>query len=117
MSLWTDALDSDHLADSLHTFLFEKCHVEPTWTPERFIVDQVAAIKHTVKNEGRVVCGLSGGVDSSVAAALVYRAVGDRLVTIFVDHGLLRHGEADEVIEAFSSRFGSNFIHVDVSER
>lgn len=101
----------------LERFLTQDCALEPNWTVERFISDQVEAIRQAVGEEGAVVCGLSGGVDSSVAAALVYRAVGDRLHTIFVNNGLMRAEEPERVDAAFRDRFGPNFRHVDASAR
>src|SRR5690606_38758562 len=92
------------------SFVGEVCGCSPTWTVENFIEASVAEIKEKV-GAGRVVCALSGGVDSSVTTALVYRAVGDQLTTIFVDHGFLRLGEAEQVIETFRGRFGQGFIH------
>lgn len=101
----------------LRSFLTETCGIQPTWTSERFIEEQIEQIRETVGSTGRVVCGLSGGVDSSVAATLVHRALGDRLFTIFVDHGLMRKGEPEQVIEIFGERFGSGFVYVDAKER
>src|SRR5205085_834156 len=84
----------------LETFLGQICGCERTWSPASIIDEQVAAIRAQV-GEGRVICGLSGGVDSSVAALLVHRAVGDQLTCVFVDHGLMRHNEGEQVIAAF----------------
>jgi len=97
-------------------FLFEICRCEPSWTMGSFIESAVEQIRAQV-GTGRVVCALSGGVDSSVAAALVYKAIGDQLTTIFVDHGFLRKGEAEQVASTFRGRFGESFIHVDARER
>lgn len=101
----------------LQDFMIRECRLEPDWTVDRFIADQVEAIRRAVGDRGAVVCGLSGGVDSSVAAALVYKALGDRLHTIFVNNGLMRKGEPDRVDAAFRDRFGPNFRHVDASAR
>src|SRR5690625_569052 len=101
----------------IRNFIFGIAACEPTWTMENFAAEQVRAIRATVGKTGEVVCGLSGGVDSTVAAALVYRALGERLHTIFVDHGLMRKGEPEEVQEIFSSRFGNNFKAIDARER
>ena len=80
--------------DLLRNFALDICDCRPDWTPANFIQEAVARIQAQVGEDGHVVCGLSGGVDSSVAVTLLQRAVGDRLTCIFVDHGLLRQGEA-----------------------
>lgn len=86
--------------DAIQKFLFETCRCRPTWTMENYAEEAVAHIRRQI-GDGRAVVGLSGGVDSAVAAALVHRAAGKRLTPILVDHGLLRHGEADQVASAF----------------
>ncbi|RME58531.1 MAG: glutamine-hydrolyzing GMP synthase, partial [Caldilineae bacterium] len=86
------------------------------WTPGNFIQESVSAIREQVGPEGYVVCGLSGGVDSAVAASLVHQAIGDRLTCIFVDHGLLRAGEAEQVVETFQRHQGMRLVAVDASE-
>ena len=100
----------------LRNFLVEVCGCRADWTPEHFIDSAVRQVRETV-GEGRVLLGLSGGVDSSVAAALIHRAIGDRLTPVFVDTGLLRLGEADLVKEVFGRAFGMNLVFVDASER
>jgi GMP synthase (glutamine-hydrolysing) len=100
----------------LHNFLFEICGCLPDWTPGHFIDGEVARIRALVGDRSRVICGLSGGVDSSVAAVLVHRAVGDRLTCIFVDHGLLRLHERDQVERTFRSYYGIDLRVVDASE-
>ena len=100
----------------LKRFLYEGCGARPTWTHHSIIELQVDAIRSQVGSE-RVVCGLSGGVDSSVAAALVHEAVGDQLTCIFVDHGLLRQGEAEQVEETFRNHFHIDLIHVKAADR
>ena len=102
--------------DILKNFLFEICECSSTWTMISIIEQQIKKIKDEVK-EGRVICGLSGGVDSSVAAVLVNKAVGDKLTCIFVDHGLLRKGEAKKVTETFRENFKINLIHKNASDR
>lgn len=99
----------------LETFL-NGLEVPRTWTPEAIIDAQVAAIRQRVGN-ARVICGLSGGVDSSVAAALVQRAIGDQLDCVFVDHGLLRAGEAEQVERDFVAATGINLTVVDASQQ
>ncbi|HLF61737.1 MAG TPA: glutamine-hydrolyzing GMP synthase [Acidimicrobiia bacterium] len=103
-------------SEILKRFLFDVCHASPTWTSHSIIESQVAAIKSQVGGE-RVVCGLSGGVDSAVAAALVHSALGDQLTCIFVDHGLLRLGEAEQVERTFRSHFAVDLVHVKAEDR
>jgi GMP synthase (glutamine-hydrolysing) len=100
----------------LKQFLTQACGARPTWTHVGIIEQSVTAIKAEV-GEHRVICGLSGGVDSSVAAALVHKAIGDQLVCVFVDHGLLRQGEAEQVEETFRSTFRTNLVHVKAEDR
>jgi GMP synthase (glutamine-hydrolysing) len=100
----------------LKKFLYDACGVAPEWTSHSIIEQQIAAIKAQV-GTGRVICGLSGGVDSAVAAALVHAAVGDQLTCIFVDHGLLRFGEAEQVEQTFRSNFDVDLVHVKAADR
>ena len=100
----------------LENFLLRGAKLEPTWTSENVVEDLVSSVRETV-GEARVICGLSGGVDSSVAAALVQRAVGDQLTCVFVDHGLLREGEAQQVEEDFVAATGVDLVVVDAQER
>ena len=97
-------------------FLFDTCKAEGTWTAGAFIEDEVARIGETV-GEARVICGLSGGVDSAVAAALVHRAIGDQLTCIFVDTGLLRMHEREQVERMFGQHMQMKLITVDASDR
>jgi GMP synthase (glutamine-hydrolysing) len=100
----------------LRNFLERECGCQPTWTMSAFAEQAVAEIRATV-GSGRVICGLSGGVDSAVVAALIHRAIGDQLTCIFVDHGLLRQGEAETVRETFAGRYHVPLVAVDASER
>jgi len=102
--------------DILSNFLFDICGCSPTWTMVSIIESETEKIAGTV-GRGKVICGLSGGVDSSVAALLVHRAVGERLTCIFVDHGLLRKDEARQVTETFRENFRINLIHIDAGDR
>jgi GMP synthase (glutamine-hydrolysing) len=101
--------------DLLRNFLVEVCHCRADWTAEHFIDSAVRQIRETV-GDGRVLLGLSGGVDSSVAAALIHRAIGDRLTPVFVDNGLLRLGEAELVRDVFGRAFGMHLVFVDASD-
>ena len=100
----------------ISNFLFGVCKAEPTWTPGAFIDEEIARIRKTV-GKSRVICGLSGGVDSSVAAALVHRAIGDQLTCIFVDTGLLRLHEREQVERTFGAHMGLELITVDAEQR
>lgn len=99
----------------LSNFVHEVCGCAGDWTAANFIEEQVAAIREQV-GDGRVVLGLSGGVDSAVAAALIHKAIGEQLSCIFVDHGLLRQGEAVQVIETFQQEQGMHLIAVNAVE-
>jgi GMP synthase (glutamine-hydrolysing) len=100
----------------LERFLYDIAGLEPTWTPSNIIDDQVAAIRAQVGDK-EVICGLSGGVDSAVAAALVHKAIGDQLTCVFVDHGLLRAGEAEQVEKDYVASTGVRLVVVDAEER
>nr|WP_087943723.1 glutamine-hydrolyzing GMP synthase [Desulfofarcimen acetoxidans] len=102
--------------DILKNFLYNICGCHASWTMESFLETEVAEVHKTVGNR-QVLCALSGGVDSSVAAVLVHRAIGDQLTCVFVDHGLLRKGEAEQVISTFRDKFHINLIAVDAEER
>ena len=100
----------------LHTFLRDICGCAGDWTMEAYAQTAVRNIREAVGETGTVLLALSGGVDSSVAAALIYKAIGDRLTCVYVDHGFMRKGESEQVAEVFSKTFPVRFIPVDASE-
>lgn len=100
----------------LANFVKRICGCRGDWTPGHFIQETVARIRDQIGPDGHVICGLSGGVDSAVAATLVHRAIGDRLTCVFVDHGLLRQGEAEQVIDTFRQHQGMRLVAVDAKE-
>ncbi|HVK21080.1 MAG TPA: glutamine-hydrolyzing GMP synthase [Actinokineospora sp.] len=107
---------SPHGQEVLRRFLHDVAGVRPQWTTSSIVDEQVARIKAQV-GDGKAICGLSGGVDSAVAAALVHRAIGDRLTCVFVDHGLLRAGERTQVERDYVSATGVRLITVDARDR
>ncbi|MEU4764768.1 glutamine-hydrolyzing GMP synthase [Actinosynnema sp. NPDC023794] len=107
---------SPHGQEVLRRFLHEIAGIRPQWTTSSIVDEQVALIREQV-GDGKAICGLSGGVDSAVAAALVQRAIGDRLTCVFVDHGLLRAGERAQVERDFVAATGVNLVTVDARER
>jgi GMP synthase (glutamine-hydrolysing) len=111
-----EVVHTPHGQEILKNFLYEVADVPPTWTPAAVIEEQVERIRAIVGAE-RVLCALSGGVDSAVAALLVHKAVGDQLTCVFVDHGLLRENEAEQVVETFSGHFRVPLVHVQAQER
>jgi GMP synthase (glutamine-hydrolysing) len=100
----------------LTTFLRDICGCDMAWSAASIVEEQIARIRSQV-GTGKVICGLSGGVDSSVAAVLVHRAIGDQLTCVFVDHGLMRKNEGEQVISAFRDEFGIPLVAVDAEER
>ena len=98
----------------IHRFVLDIAAAKPSWTMPNYIDEAVAKIRQQVGSD-EVILGLSGGVDSSVAAALIHRAIGDQLTCVFVDHGLLRYKEAEMVMDMFARNLGVNVIHVDAS--
>lgn len=101
----------------LRNFLYAICGCERNWTIKSFVREKIEEVKRTVGSDGRVVCGLSGGIDSSTTALLVNQAIGDRLTCIFVDNGLLREGEQEEVLNTFEQHLHLNMVFVDAKER
>jgi GMP synthase (glutamine-hydrolysing) len=104
-------------SDIIASFLFDVARFEPTWTPGAFTEEAIAAVRARVAEGDHVLCGLSGGVDSSVAAVLCHKALGNRLTCIFVDNGLLRRDEAEQVVMTFRESFHLNLLAVDARER
>ncbi len=98
----------------LRNFLYDICKCKPTWEMSSFIDQSIASIRERVKDK-KVICALSGGVDSSIAALLVHRAIGDNLTCILVDNGLLRKGEAEKIINTFERNFHIKLVHVNAS--
>jgi GMP synthase (glutamine-hydrolysing) len=111
-----EVLHSEHGQRVLEHFLWEIAGCRPTWTMVNIVDEQVERIRAQI-GDGRAICGLSGGVDSAVAAAVVQRAIGDRLTCVFVDHGLLRKGEAEQVERDFVASTGVNLHVVDAEKR
>jgi GMP synthase (glutamine-hydrolysing) len=103
-------------SDIIANFLFAICRAEPSWTAGTFIDEEVSRIRARV-GSAKAICGLSGGVDSTVAAVLVHRAIGDQLTCIFVDHGLLRLHEREQVERTFRTHLGINLVTVDAADR
>ncbi|GIN88477.1 GMP synthase [glutamine-hydrolyzing] [Heyndrickxia sporothermodurans] len=107
---------SEYGNDILKNFVFDVCDCSANWSMENFIEIEMEKIRQTVGDK-KVLCALSGGVDSSVVAVLIHKAIGDQLTCIFVDHGLLRKGEAEGVMKTFSDGFNMNVIKVDAKDR
>jgi GMP synthase (glutamine-hydrolysing) len=112
-----EVLHTEHGQQVLEHFLHDIAGCRPTWTMVNIVEEQVGRIREQIGTDGRAICGLSGGVDSAVAAAIVQRAIGDRLTCVFVDHGLLRKGEADQVERDFVAATGVSLHVVDAEKR
>ncbi len=108
--------DVDGIAASLKDFVFETCKAEANWNMANFVHDQIELVKKQVGDK-KVLLALSGGVDSSVVAALLLKAIGDNLICVHVNHGLMRKGESESVVEVFKNQLNANLVYVDATER
>ena len=114
LSAWPE--DEAALKQTLSEFVFSRCGAEKNWNMDNFIADQVELIRRQVGDK-KVLLALSGGVDSSVVAALLLKAIGNQLTCVHVNHGLMRKGESEQVVEVFQKQLGANLIYVDATER
>ena len=111
---FTDNIEA--IKEAVKGFVFDTCKAEANWNMTNFVADQVELIRRQVGNR-KVLLALSGGVDSSVVAALLLKAIGDNLVCVHVKHGLMRKGESENVVEVFSNQLCANLVYVDATER
>lgn len=111
-----EVVHTPHGMQVLKNFLYDIADAPPAWTPAAVIEEQVERIRAQVGSE-RILCGLSGGVDSAVAALLVYKAVGDQLTCVFVDHGMMRKDEAEQVVQTFGEHYHVPLVHVQAQDR
>ncbi len=111
-----EVVHTEHGAHMLANFLFSICGCQATWTMRTYLDEALEHIRHTVQPGETVLCGLSGGVDSSVVAALLHQAIPDQVTCVFVDHGLLRAGEAEQVRDIFEKQFGVRLVVVDAQD-
>lgn len=114
LAAWPDS--EQGMLDMLRPFVFETCKAEANWNMKNFIADQIELVRRQVGSK-KVLLALSGGVDSSVVAALLLKAIGNQLTCVHVNHGLLRKGEPEQVVEVFRNQLGANLVYVDASER
>ncbi len=108
--------DEKGIVEAVRSFVFDTCGAEANWNMKNFVNDQIELIRRQV-GDRKVLLALSGGVDSSVVAALLLKAIGDNLVCVHVNHGLMRKGESEAVIEIFKNQLGANLIYVDATDR
>ncbi len=108
--------DIEAIKAQVKEFVFDLCKAEANWNMTNFVNDQVELVRRQV-GERKVLLALSGGVDSSVVAALLLKAIGDKLVCVHVNHGLMRKGESEDVVEVFRNQLNANLIYVDATER
>ncbi len=109
--------DGGHCENLLKSFVFDTCKAEANWSMENFIADQVDLLRAQIGETGKVLLALSGGVDSSVVAALLIKAIGNRLTCVHVNHGLLRQGEPEQVVEVFGKQLGAELVYIDATDR
>lgn len=109
-------VESKQGVKTLKSFLYKTCKAKGDWTMKAFTEAMVAELKEKIGDK-KVLCALSGGVDSAVCAALIHKANKDCLTCVFVDHGLMRKGEPEQVVDVFGNKLGMNLIHIDASER
>ena len=110
------ANDEDAIKDAVKSFVFDTCKAEANWNMKNFVADQIELVRRQVGDK-KVLLALSGGVDSSVVAALLLKAIGENLVCVHVNHGLMRKGESEDVVEVFRNQLSANLVYVDATDR
>ena len=108
--------DVEAIKGAVKSFVFDTCKAEANWNMTNFVNDQIELVKRQVGDK-KVLLALSGGVDSSVVAALLLKAIGDKLVCVHVNHGLMRKGESEDVVEVFKNQLNANLVYVDATDR